>query len=626
MNLITLRDVHLHHGHKIILDKANLQLARGERACLIGRNGEGKTSLLNLLTGQIQADSGEINFMPGIVIKSLLQEVPQQLTGSIFEVVLAGLGDLGSLVSAYEKLTHQLTDDPGLMDKLEQLQQQIEAQNGWQLQQQVETTLSQLALEGSHEFSTLSGGLKRRVLLAQALVAKPDVLLLDEPTNHLDIEAIQWLENFLPTFPGCLVFVTHDRAFLQKLATRTLELDRGHLQSFEGSYDKFLAHKEAQLEAEATQNALFDKKLAQEEAWIRQGIKARRTRNEGRVRALKKLREERLQRRELQGTAKLTVSQAERSGRLVIEAKGMGFVSDKKWLFRHVDIDILRGDKIGIVGPNGCGKTTFLNCLLGNLQPTEGTVKLGTKLEVAYFDQLKAQLDDSQTLQDNVGEGSDFIDINGQRKHVIGYLQDFLFTPDRARSPISKLSGGERSRLLLAKLFSKPSNVLVLDEPTNDLDIETLELLEDLLADYPGTVLLISHDRAFLDNVATSTLVFEPSGQLVEYIGGYEMALAQRQKPIASFAKSTTPAIEKSKTWAKSNNKLSYQEQQRLKALPQTIEKLEAEIAQLHHDISAPDFYKESPEKIKLMQSTLSAKEKELDGLYQLWEKLEDKR
>jgi len=615
--MLRLKDAELHFGHKIILDQVSLQFERGERVCLLGRNGEGKTSLLNVLQHQVPLDAGTLQHDDGLVIRALMQAVPQDITGSVFDVVLQGLGEMGALLAEYEQVSHQLVDHPELMSKLETLQHQIETKQGWQLQQRAQTTLSTLHLDGMAQFDALSGGWKRRVLLAQALVAEPDVLLLDEPTNHLDVKAIEWLETFLPSYPGCLVFITHDRAFMQTVATRIIELDRGHLFAFEGRYQDFLRHKAERLATEEKHNALFDKRLAQEETWIRQGIKARRTRNEGRVRALQKMREERRQRVGQQGKATLTLNTAERSGKVVVEALDIACQRGDKTLFADVDVTIVRGDRIGVIGPNGCGKTTLLDCLLGRLTPSAGSIKLGTKLEIAYFDQLKNTLVDDQTAQDNVGEGSEYIELNGNKKHILGYLQDFLFTPERARQPIGKLSGGERSRLLLAKLFSKPSNVLVLDEPTNDLDVETLELLEALLADYSGTVLLVSHDRAFLDNVVTSTLVFEQR-QVNEYVGGYQDWLWQRviDKPQAT----SKPKVDKPK---KTSNKLSYKDQRLLESLPARIETLEQEMDALQQTMATTDFYQRPAEEIKAQQTALAQKEQELEQAFADWESLE---
>ena len=492
---MSLRDVSLSFGGPKLLDRVNLQIERGDRLCLLGRNGEGKSSLLKLLVGEVAPDDGQVLRQQGLRVARLPQEVPTDRAGSVADEVAEGLAE---------------PDHPSPVHD-----------------HRVDAVLSRMGLEADAHFADLSSGKKRRVLLARSLVSEPDILLLDEPTNHLDIDAIRWLEDFLIRYGGTLVFVTHDRVFLERLATRIIELDRGNLGDWACDYPTFLKRREDQLAAEARQNALFDKKLAQEEVWIRKGIQARRTRNEGRVRALKALREARTKRRERQGTARVQVQEAERSGTLVIEAKGVSFGYGDRPVIRDLTTTILRGDKIGIVGPNGSGKTTLLRLLLGGLAPGKGTVRHGTNLEVAYFDQLKATLDDEKTVQENVSDGYDTIPINGQPRHVLGYLQDFLFAPDRARGLVKFLSGGERTRLLLARLFTKPSNVLVMDEPTNDLDVETLELLEGLVVDYPGTVLLVSHDRAFLNNVATGTLAVEADGAVKEYDGGYDDYLRQ---------------------------------------------------------------------------------------------------
>src|SRR5699024_5859594 len=528
MSLLTLRNIKLSYGADPILDDLNLIVEKGERLCLVGRNGAGKSTLMKIIAGEIVPDSGQLEHGQGLIITRLVQEVPHDTFGSVYDVVAQGLGEQGQLLADYHRVLNLLATQPELMDKLERLQQAIEAQGAWDLSQQVEATLSRLSLDGSIEFSGLSGGMKRRVLLAQALVQAPDILLLDEPTNHLDVEAIEWLEDFLLGYSATLIFITHDRAFIRKLATRIIELDRGHLTSWPGNYEKYLSGKAAALEAEERAFAEFDKKLSQEEAWIRQGIKARRTRNEGRVRALKALRREHAARRERQGQVAMTMQEGASSGRLVLEAKNISQQYDGNPLFEDFSFTLWRGDKVGILGPNGCGKSTLLKTLLGDLAPAQGSVRLGTNLEVAYFDQLRDTLDEEKTAIDNVTEGSDILTINGKPKHAIGYLQEFLFEPARARQPVKSLSGGERNRLLLAKLFTRPFNLLVLDEPTNDLDAETLDLLEEQLMQYEGTLLLVSHDREFIDNVVTSTLVFE-NGELNHYIGGYQDWLEQRR-------------------------------------------------------------------------------------------------
>ncbi|KAB8162695.1 ATP-binding cassette domain-containing protein, partial [Lysobacter maris] len=518
MSLINLIDVDYSVGGPLLLERVDLSIEAGERIALIGRNGAGKSTLLRLIDGALQPDDGEVRRSEGVRVARLEQEVPAGAEGDVWDVVAAGLGELGAWLAEFHHLSHA---DPVDTEALARVQARIEAADGWALDQRVTETLERLELDGDAVFARLSGGMKRRVLLARALVSSPDVLLLDEPTNHLDIEAIDWLEGFLKNWPGALVFITHDRRFLRALATRIVEIDRGALTSWPGDWNNYLRRREERLNAEAQENARFDKLLAQEEAWIRQGIKARRTRDEGRVRRLKQMRVERAGRRELQGSVKMSMAQGESSGRKVIEARGLCFAFAERPLVQGLDTAVMRGDRIGLIGPNGSGKTTLLKLLLGQLEPARGEVRLGSNLQVAYFDQYRATLREDWSALENVAEGRDHVEIGGKSKHVIGYLQDFLFTPERARAPITRLSGGERNRLLLAKLFAQPSNLLVMDEPTNDLDVETLELLEELLADYPGTLLLVSHDRDFLDNVVTSTLVMEGEGRVGEYVGGY---------------------------------------------------------------------------------------------------------
>jgi len=624
MALVRLRGIQLFHGPQPLLDHADLTIERGERICLLGRNGAGKSTLMKIISGEVQADGGDREIQPGLRITRLTQEVPAGLEGDVFDVVAGGLGDLGTLMAEYHHISRRLAEstDPSLLKALEQVQHRLETSGGWEREQRVETVISRLSLDADTVFDHLSGGLKRRVLLARALVKEPDLLLLDEPTNHLDIPSIAWLEEFLLTWQGTLLFVTHDRSFLRRLATRIVELDRGRLTSWPGDYETYLRRKAETLAAEEKQNAEFDKKLAREEAWIRQGIKARRTRNEGRVRALKKLREERRERRERTGTARLRLQEADRSGKIVIEAENIGYQWDGRPIFKGLDITLLRGDKVGIIGPNGCGKTTLLKVLLGDLPPDSGTVRLGTRLEVAYFDQMRAQLDDDKTVLDNLAEGRERITIDGQSKHVLGYLQDFLFTPERARAPVSTLSGGERNRLLLAKLFTKPANVLVLDEPTNDLDMETLELLEELVIGYQGTLLLVSHDRAFLDNVVTSTLVFEGDGVVNEYVGGYEDWLRQRKPPGKAETKPAAKT-EKGKAAAPRKRKLGYKEQRELEQLPGRIEALEEEQERLHGQMADPGFYRQDGGTIAATRTRLEEVERELAQAYERWEQLE---
>jgi len=627
MPLLTLRDVTLSYGAAPLLDHINLAIEPGERLCLVGRNGAGKSTLMKMILGQVLPDSGEVVRSGELRVAILEQAVPADTSGSVFDVVAGGLGNMGEQVRRYHRAVHDLTerpDDARAMTELERAQQALEAGGGWSLEQRVETVISRLDLPADAQFKALSGGLKRRVLLGRALVTEPDLLLLDEPTNHLDIEAIDWLEEFLLDFGGSLLFITHDRAFLRRLATRIIELDRGQLTDWPGDYDTYLRRKQEALETEARANALFDKKLAQEEAWIRQGIKARRTRNEGRVRALKALRAERAERRLRMGTTQMDIQAADRSGRMVIEAEGVSFHYDGKAVIRDFSSLILRGDKVGIVGPNGAGKTTLLRLLLGQLKPDSGHVRLGTNLEVAYFDQHRAVLDEEASVADNVGEGRDRLDINGESKHVLSYLQDFLFEPARARQPVKALSGGERNRLLLAKLFTRPANLLVLDEPTNDLDAETLDLLEERLGDFPGTVLVVSHDRAFLDNVATSIIAFEGDGVVNEYVGGYEDWL--RQRPSSRRAAPATQAIEKPvpvPEKAPKAKKLSYKDQRELALLPGRIEALEKEQASLTETLGDAAFYQQPAQKITEAQQRMAQIEAELAQCFERWAKLE---
>lgn len=629
MALLSLKQITVSFGGPNLLDQVDFQLDRGERVCLVGRNGAGKSTLMKLIGGEIKPDSGEMIGAQTVKIARLEQEVPTGTHGKVFDVVAKGLGDISPLLVEYHELIHALETDSSeaLLNKLEKAQHKLEAADGWSLEQRVETVISRLSLDADADFDSLSGGKKRRVLLAQALVKQPDILLLDEPTNHLDIESITWLEGFLKSYGGTLLFITHDRTFLQALATRIVQLDRGQLVSFPGDYNNYLKKREELLAAEAEQNAQFDKKLAQEEVWIRQGIKARRTRNEGRVRALEKMRKERTQRRERQGSVSMQLQEAERSGKLVIEAENLSQSYGGKQLFDNFTTLIQRGDRIGIIGPNGCGKSTLLSILLKRSEPEHGEVKLGTNLEIAFFDQLRSQLDEEESVVHNVGQGSDHVDINGSRKHIIGYLQDFLFTPERARTPVKALSGGERNRLLLAKLFTQPANLLVMDEPTNDLDAETLELLEDLLLNYSGTLLLVSHDRAFLNNVVTSSIVFDTDGQVREYVGGYDDWQRQKsQAGSAPSAKTAKPAAIETKPAQKKKSSLTYQEQLDLKALPAKIEELETKQQAFNQQMSDPAFYQQDAAAITKVQQQVAELEAELNAAFERWEALEDKQ
>ncbi len=618
-NLILLDNVSLAFGLDSLLDKAKLQIADGERVCLIGRNGAGKSSLLRIIDGTQLPDSGTVWRKPNLRLARLTQELPQQVTSTVYEFVAEGLAETGQLLADYHALTHRLVHGHSENDlvQLERLQQAIDVKNGWQFEQNINTILTRLELEPDKRVAELSGGWQRRAALAKALVVAPELLLLDEPTNHLDIDAIQWLEDQLIASGVGLLFITHDRALLQRLATRIIELDRGQLTSWPGDYNNFLRRKEEMLHAEAKQNTEFDKKLAQEEKWIRQGIKARRTRNEGRVRALEAMRSERARRRELQGKATFNLNEAQKSGQLVVEAKDITHRYDNQFVIKDFSVRIMRGDRIGLIGPNGVGKSTLLNILLGKVIPQQGSVTQGTKLQVAYFDQMRQALNLEKTVVENVVQGTDIIEINGSKRHIISYLGDFLFTPQRALTPVKALSGGECNRLLLARLFSQPANLLVLDEPTNDLDIETLELLEELLGNFQGTLLLVSHDREFLDHVVTSTLIFEGQGKIEEFIGGYHDWLQQR-KPVQIQA--VAKKIEKP---AKANKKLSFKEQQELMLLPKKIEELEKEQQELHALLADPEFYQQNFELVAQTTEKIKKIESDLKMAYQRWEELE---
>jgi ATP-binding cassette subfamily F protein uup len=624
MPLIHVRHLQLGFGHPL-LDGIDFSVDQGERICLVGRNGTGKSTLLKLLSGDLTPDDGEVIRAEGLKISRLDQEVPLETQGSVFDIVSGGLGPLGDLIRRFHHLSHLMATetDSSHLPELETCQQAIEANGGWGIEQKVEALITRLDLPIDAAIESLSGGLKRRVLLGKALAGEPDVLLLDEPTNHLDLSAILWLEEFLLNWPGTLIFITHDRVFLRKLATRIIELDRGKLFDWPGDYDTYLRRKNEQLEAEAKQHSEFDKKLAQEEMWIRQGIKARRTRDMGRVRRLLDMRQERAARRVRTGQAKMLIQQAERSGKLVVEAEQVRFEYDHRPIIKDFSTTILRGDKIGIIGPNGCGKTTLIRLLLGNLQPSEGSIRLGTHLDIAYFDQYRSQLDETASIIDNVAQGSDRVTINGRNTHVIGYLKDFLFSPERARQPVKSLSGGERNRLLLARLFTQPANLLVLDEPTNDLDGETLELLEELLTEYAGTVLLVSHDRAFLNNLVTSVLVFEGEGLVNEYVGGYDDWLRQRKTPEPQPTSKVTPPPALVKLVRDKPKKLSFKEQRELENLPQQIESLETKIAALNEEMGRPEFYQQSKEMMTKTQAHLSETQETLEKAYVRWEELE---
>ncbi|HEX5123361.1 MAG TPA: ATP-binding cassette domain-containing protein [Rhodanobacteraceae bacterium] len=622
MSLINLVDVDYSVGGPLLLEHASLAIERDERIAVVGRNGEGKSTLLRLIGGDIRPDSGEVRVEGGVRVARLAQEVPQELSGEVFDVVAGALGHVGALLAEFHHLSHHL-DEPGATAALARVQTAIDAERGWNVDQRVTEVLARLGLPEEADFAALSGGMKRRVLLARALVIEPDVLLLDEPTNHLDIEAIAWLEEMLLGFAGSLVFVTHDRRFLRMLATRIVEIDRGSVTSWPGDYENYLRRREERAHAEAQANALFDRKLAQEEVWIRQGIKARRTRNEGRVRALEQMRRERAARRERAGSAKISVGTAAPSGRRVIDVDNISFAYGDRVIVDGLTTTIQRGDRVGLIGPNGSGKTTLLKLLLGDLKPQRGEVTLGSGIEIAYFDQHRATLREDMNALDNVAEGREYIEINGARKHAIGYLQDFLFSPERARAPITALSGGERNRLLLAKLFAKPSNLLVMDEPTNDLDIETLELLEELLAAYPGTLLLVSHDREFIDDVVTSTLVLEGEGRVGEYVGGYSDWVRQAKPAVTKKVDAAPKERRAEPSPLPAKRKLSWKEARELEALPARIETLETDLASMNARLEDPAFYRQDSAAIVAANAEMAAKQAELDEAYARWQALE---
>ncbi|MFV0421401.1 ATP-binding cassette domain-containing protein [Oleidesulfovibrio sp.] len=640
MALISVRDVLLNLYGPQLLDAVTVQVEQGERVCLMGRNGQGKSTFLKLLAREIQADSGQIIRGQGVRIGFLAQDVPQGITGDVYTVACGGLGKAGEALAAYHEAMRSSCSDSS-QTALEAAQIAMDAAEGWERHGDILSALNHLQLDPDADFAQLSGGMKRRAMLARALVSDPDLLLLDEPTNHLDIKSIAWLEEYLLRRSRALVFITHDRSFLRRVATRIIELDRGKMADWSCDYDTFLDRKQAQLEIEEKEWANFDKKLAQEEVWIRQGIKARRTRNMGRVRALIAMRDERRKRRERQGSVSMQVQEAERSGKLVIEAKSISYtwpdaVAATPPTIKDASVLVTRGDKVGIIGPNGAGKTTLLRLLLGDLQADNGTVRHGTRLEVAYFDQLRNVLDDEASVRENVAEGNDTLEIGGVRKHVVGYLKDFLFEPDRTMMPVKVLSGGERNRLLLAKLFARPSNVLVMDEPTNDLDLETLELLEELLGEYSGTVLIVSHDRAFLNNVVTSTIAFEGGGVVNEYVGGYDDWLRQRPQPVEDD--STRKADPEARRQAAKERqagkprKLTFNEQRELKALqdelaalPQRIEALEAEQAEAENVLADPALYTSNPDKFNELTSRLPDIEEEQLELLARWEEVENR-
>ena len=629
MSLLGLQDVSLAFGGPALLSHADFSMERGERVCLLGRNGTGKSTLLKLLDGTLAPDTGTVVRMTGLTVARLEQEIPDDVAGTMFDVVAAGLGSAGELLAQYHHASVQVAHDHSqkALKELDRLHHALDAADAWQVQTRVSTVLQHLSLDPEMPFINASGGRKRQTLLARALVRQPDILLLDEPTNHLDVEAVEWMEHYLIDRGTTLVFVTHDRAFLRRVATRIVELDRGRLVDWGGDYDTYLARKDAALDVEAREWAEFDRKLAQEEVWIRTGIQARRTRNEGRVRNLEALRVERGQRRDRVGTVRLQAQEAERSGRLVVEARDVSFSRGERPIVANFSTTITRGDRVGLIGPNGSGKTTLLRLLLGQLPADAGAIKLGTNIELAYFDQLREQLDEERSVFDTIADGADFVSINGAQKHVHGYLQEFLFPPERARTPVKALSGGERNRLLLARLFTRTFNLLVLDEPTNDLDIETLDLLEALLLEFTGTLLIVSHDRAFLDNVVTSTLVFEGKGRIGEYAGGYADWVRQRPQPTnASAAASTvaraTGAASEMPPRAEKKRRLTYKETQELAALPELIDARERVRTALYEQLADPAFLRDGAA-VTAAASQLAAVDAELAALAERWELLE---
>ncbi|MEP3857216.1 MAG: ATP-binding cassette domain-containing protein [Porticoccus sp.] len=629
MTLIRIDDISIEFGDVPLLINAQLTVESGERICLIGRNGAGKSTLLKILTGQIKPDHGEIHFRRHLRISQLEQALPGDLERNVADVVREGLADQQSLIDRFYHQSQQSPDKQG-MQAMEDLQAEIDAGGGWQVDKQVETIISQLELPAHKTLAELSGGWRRRVALGKALVSNPDLLLLDEPTNHLDISTIEWLEHRVRSFQGSVIFITHDRNFLQRLATRIVEIDRGHLVSWPGNYQNYLTLKEQALEEEESRNALFDKKLAEEETWIRQGVKARRTRNEGRVRSLQAMRQNRAQRVNVQGKAKITVETAENSGRKVIEARSVCHGYGNEQLINNFKIKIMRGDRIGLIGNNGVGKSTLLKILLGQTEPDEGSVKLGTNIEIGYFDQIRRELDTSKTIAENVGDGKEYIRINGKERHIIGYLRNFLFSPKRAMTPVSALSGGECNRVLLAKLFTRPTNLLVLDEPTNDLDVEMLEVLEEQLVEYQGTLIIVSHDREFLDNVVTSVLVFEEDGKIEEYIGGYSdwvkrgkhLKIADTlDHPSGHLVDHETTSTAAAK---KPAVKLSYKFQRELDSLPGLIDQLEQDIALLEEQTADPDFFNRPFTETQPVLDQLAEKQQALDTAAERWVELEE--
>ncbi|KAA8729208.1 ABC transporter ATP-binding protein [Ewingella americana] len=629
MSLISMSGAWLSFSDSPLLDNTELHIEPNERVCLVGRNGAGKSTLMKIINREVPLDDGRIVYEQDLIVARLQQDPPRNVEGTVFDFVSEGVAEQAEHLKAYHAISHLVESDPSEknMNKLSQVMEILDHQGLWQLDSRINEVLLQLGLDADTELKSLSGGWLRKAALGRALVSSPQVLLLDEPTNHLDIESIGWLEEFLKEFPGSIIFISHDRSFIRNMATRIVDLDRGKLVSYPGNYETYLLAKEEALRVEELQNAEFDKKLAQEEVWIRQGIKARRTRNEGRVRALKALRRERSERREVMGTAKMQVEEASRSGKIVFEMEDVSYAISGKQLVSHFSAQVQRGDKIALVGPNGCGKTTLLKLMLSQLQADSGRVHCGTKLEVAYFDQHRAELDPERTVMDNLAEGKQEVMVNGRSRHVLGYLQDFLFHPKRAMTPVKALSGGERNRLLLAKLFLRPSNLLILDEPTNDLDVETLELLEEMIDNYQGTVMLVSHDREFVDNSATECWIYEGDGVINSYVGGYHDAQHQRrnQKPIRQVAATETKAVPQPKTEPakRTANKLSYNQQRELELLPQQISDFEVRIADLQQQMSDANFFTRPHDETQQVLNALAAAEQELEQAFERWEALE---
>ncbi|WP_413284449.1 ABC transporter ATP-binding protein [Vibrio sp. MA40-2] len=631
MALLTINNGHLAFGDVPLLDGSDFALQENERVCLVGRNGAGKSTLMKILSGDVIMDDGKYQITQDVVVSRLEQDPPRNEQGTVLEYVASGLAEIGKTLKIYQDLLDLIAEDPSEknINRLAKVQEELDHTGAWRFEDRIKNVLAALKLDGHTKLTDLSGGWQRKAALAKALVCDPDVLLLDEPTNHLDVTTIEWLEGFLKDFRGSIIFVSHDRAFIKSMATRIVDLDRGKLSSFPGNYEQFLVDKEEALRVEEMQNAEFDKKLAQEEVWIRQGIKARRTRNEGRVRALKKLRQERSDRLEVQGKANIQIDTSNRSGKIVFEADNISFEYDNKPIVSNFSFNIMRGDRIGLIGPNGCGKSTLLKLLLDQLEPQSGKLRCGTKLEVAYFDQYRETLDPEKTVIDNLADGKQEVTIGGKERHALSYLQDFLFSPKRARTPVKALSGGEKNRLLLARLFTKPNNLLILDEPTNDLDIETLELLEDLLANYEGTLLLVSHDRQFVDNTVMTSWIFEGDGVIEEFVGGYHDAQQQRLQAL----KTRAPSVEKKQNVVKSptkvtkqsvkTKKLSYKLVRELEELPAKLEQFEMAIEKLQQEVNTPEFFAQSVEQTQPILDKLAAQEQQLEIAFERWEELE---